>query len=135
MASVPTRLADTLNQPDDRAPERRVVDPHKGFEQSQAVGAGKKVVDVCGGGFREAPAVTGWSRSLLEEERNRDVQDMADVLQAACTDAIGPFFVFLHLLEREAQLIGQLFLTHAKYQTAHANAATDMLISWMGAFG
>ena len=60
---------------------------------------------------------------------------MAHVLQAACADAICPFFVFLHLLEREAQLIGELFLAHAEHEAAHADAATDMFVGGMGVFG
>ena len=53
---------------------------------------------------------------------------MARLLQAACTDAIGPFFVFLDLLEGNAQLIGELFLAHAKHEATHADAVADVFI-------
>jgi len=133
---VPASLGNTFYQANDRAPERCVVDTHKGLEQSQAIGAGKKVVDVCRGRrFRESPVLAGRSRSLIKEEGNRDVENMAHVLQATCTDAICPFFVFLHLLEREAQLTGKLFLAHAEYKATHADAATDMFVGRMGVFG
>ena len=55
---------------------------------------------------------------------------MARLLQAACTDAIGPFFVLLDLLERNAKLIGKLFLAHAKHEATHANAAADVYVGW-----
>ena len=37
--------------------------------------------------------------SALEEERYWHLKDMGDLLQPAGPDAVGAFFVFLHLLE------------------------------------
>jgi hypothetical protein len=41
----------------------------------------------------------------------------------------------LYLLEREAQLIGELFLAHAEQKAAHADSITDMLVSGMRVLG
>src|SRR5580692_5693815 len=53
---------------------------------------------------------------------------MRNFLQPAGADAVGAFFVFLHLLERQAELIGEPFLAHVQHEASHANTATDILV-------
>ena len=42
----------------------------------------------------------------LEEEKNWHLQNARDLVQAACADAVGALFVFLDLLECEADGVG-----------------------------
>jgi hypothetical protein len=60
--------------------------------------------------------------------------DARDLLQLACADAVGAFFVFLDLLERDADGVGEGRLAHVEHKTPHADASADMVISgvyWM----
>ena len=57
------------------------------------------------------------------------VQNFGNGLKAARANAIGAFFIFLHLLKGKAKREAQLFLRHAKYGAAHTNAAANMLIN------
>jgi hypothetical protein len=50
-------------------------------------------------------------------------------LQAACADAVGAFFVFLHLLERQSKRISDICLGHIKHQAAHAQALSNIFIN------
>src|SRR5580692_801158 len=67
-------------------------------------------------------------RPTLEEERNRHLKDLGNVLQAAGADAIGALLVFLDLLECQAKGVGNIGLTHIEHETAHAQAAADVLV-------
>jgi hypothetical protein len=51
-------------------------------------------------------------------------------LKAACTDAVGAVFVFLDLLECEAERIAEPSLTDGQHLAPHADAATDVAIDW-----
>jgi hypothetical protein len=53
------------------------------------------------------------------------------MLQAAGTDAVRSFFIFLHLLECQAELVAERLLAHSQYHAAHANALSDMFVGWM----
>ena len=71
-----------------------------------AVGIAEKVGDV---GQRRAVAALSCAaerlRRAFEEERHRNLEDMRNFLQPAGADAVGALFVFLDLLERQAELI------------------------------
>ena len=49
-------------------------------------------------------------RRAFKEERHGDLQDMREVLQAARAHTVRSLLVFLHLLEREPEPIGELRL-------------------------
>src|SRR4030095_1362604 len=53
-------------------------------------------------------------------------RNVGDLLQPARSDAIGAALVFLHLLEGDAECIGQLRLAHCKHLAAHAHPAADV---------
>jgi len=57
------------------------------------------------------------------------------LLQAAGADPVGAFFVFLNLLERKAERFAQLFLAHTQHDTAHPDAAADILVNRIRRFG
>ena len=64
----------------------------------------------------------------FEEECDRDLQDVGDLLQPARADAIGALLVFLHLLKCKPERIAELLLAHAEHHAAHAHAAADVLV-------
>jgi hypothetical protein len=61
-------------------------------------------------------------RRTFEEEGDRNLQDMGDLLQTARADAVGTLLVLLYLLEGQAQGVAQFFLTHVQHHPAHAHA-------------
>src|SRR5262249_5718305 len=75
-----------------------------------------------------APRRAGRLRRALEEERHRHFKDARYLLQATRADAVSTLLVLLHLLKREAELIGEPFLTHVQHQATHAYAAADIFI-------
>ena len=50
-------------------------------------------------------------------------------------DPVGAAFVFLHLLKRQAERIGERLLVHAEQQAAHADASADMNVDGIGNAG
>jgi hypothetical protein len=71
------------------------------------------------------PAEQG--RRTFEEKRDRHLKDLGDVLQAAGADAIGPFLVFLDLLERQPEGVPEIALAHIEHEPPHAHAAPTCL--------
>jgi hypothetical protein len=65
----------------------------------------------------------------LEEKRYRNLQDAGDVLQAPRADPIRAFFLFLHLLERQAECIAKLLLAHFKHEPAHAHTTAHIHVN------
>ena len=59
---------------------------------------------------------------------------MSDLLQAARTDAVHPFFVLLYLLKGHADPIGKGALAEIQHQASHAHTAADMLVDQGGRF-
>ncbi len=51
------------------------------------------------------------------------------------SDAVGAFFVFLHLLKGNAELLAKFHLAHAQLLPAHAYFATDIDIGVVGPLG
>jgi hypothetical protein len=92
---------DLLDKPNNRATQFRVFDEHEGLHQRKAIRRGEKIGHV---GDGDSGLPSRWpearrSRATLEEERNRHLKDLGNVLQAAGADAIGALLVFLNLLE------------------------------------
>ena len=89
------------------------------------------------GGHGRCPGSVGLpfgGRSALKEERHRRMQDPGKLEQAARTDPIRAFLVFLDLLERQTQRSAELLLTHVEHHPAHADPGTDMFVNrvWQG---
>jgi hypothetical protein len=56
------------------------------------------------------------------------LQYLRNSLQATCADAVRSIFIFLQLLERQTERIGDIRLGHIKHQAAHAHAFSDMFV-------
>ena len=50
------------------------------------------------------------------------------MLQATCPDTVGTFFVFLHLLKREAKGLSELPLAHSQHQSAHSHTVAHVFV-------
>jgi hypothetical protein len=70
-----------------------------------------------------------------EEKRDRHVQSLGNVRQAARTNAIDPSFVLMYLLERDAEFIRKLCQRHPARHTPGADASPDILITRVGRCG
>jgi hypothetical protein len=46
------------------------------------------------------------ARGAFEKERDRHLEDLRELLQAAGTDAVFSVFIFLNLLERQSERVG-----------------------------
>jgi hypothetical protein len=64
----------------------------------------------------------------LEHRRERNVQGFADLEQASRAHAVRSFFVFLYLLERDAQFFAWHGLTHTKRKALLAYPSADILV-------
>jgi hypothetical protein len=70
------------------------------------------------------------ARAVLLSKRTRPAPaNFGDMLQAACADAVRALFIFLHLLERQAECIAQIRLGHIKHHTSRAHPTPDMFVS------
>jgi len=94
---------DFLNKPHDSATQLWVFETHERLHQRQAIRRGEEISHVDGrGGFsRPLSRLTDAERGgrTLEEEWNRHLKDLGDVLQAAGADAVGSLLILLDLLE------------------------------------
>jgi hypothetical protein len=68
-------------------------------------------------------------RRSLEEELDWHLQYFRHSVQAARADPVRTLFIFLHLLERNAEHVAELCLGHAKHQPAHAHSASHVLVN------
>ena len=59
---------------------------------------------------------------------------MRDLLQAARPHAVRSLLVFLHLLEREPEPIGELRLAHSEYHPTHPDPAAYVFVDRVGGF-
>jgi hypothetical protein len=53
------------------------------------------------------------------------------MLQATRPDAVGAFFVFLHLLKRKAKSVSQLLLGHSLHLTSHSYTIAHVSVDCM----
>src|SRR5206468_166253 len=63
--------------------------------------------------------------------RDRNIQYLGELEQAARTDAVGAALVFLNLLKRQTDAVTHRALAHAKQRAALAHASADMNIDRM----
>ena len=82
-----------------------------------------------------APFFFARLRCSLKEEGDRHLEKLREMLETTCRDAVCAFFVFLNLLEGEAERVGERFLVHAQQQTTHPNPASDMHVDRIGHTG
>ena len=66
---------------------------------------------------------------VFEEEGNWYVQDAGDVLETAGTNPVRAFFVFLDLLERQADGLAQCRLGHAQECAAQPDATSNISVN------
>jgi hypothetical protein len=111
----------------------RVVDPGEREVQMQTFGGRQEIGDI---GririFRETQmarrGIYGCleGRRPFEKEGRRNVEGSRNLLKPARADSVGALFVFLDLLKRQTQGVAQFFLTHAKHDAPHTDAAADV---------
>ena len=63
------------------------------------------------------------------DSMRQQVSMIRDLLQATRTNPVHALFIFLDLLERQLQLLAELFLAHAQKDASHPHAAADMPIN------
>src|SRR5665213_938077 len=128
--------SDLLDHVDNTATQLGVGDAGEGAGQSEPFRCREEIGNVgWRGAFAETVPARGAARSALEQERDRHLQYFRDLLDAACANPVGAFLVFLHLLERQPQCFAELFLAHAKHDTAHAHTTADIFVNRVGRFG
>src|SRR5436305_4810698 len=126
---------DMLDQIDNAAAEFCIGDARKGASQRQSFRGREKVRDVCRRrAFAKPIDARDAARTALEQKRDRDLEDLGDLLDAAGADPVGAFLVFLNLLEGETQGFAELFLAHAEHDAAHAHATADIFVNRVGRF-
>ena len=99
-------VRDLLHQIDDRTPKLCVRNLHEGFGEVEPVG-GSKIVryEFWEGSVGLRTLLAGDIRGSFEEERCRHLKYVRNLLQAAGADAVYALFIFLQLLERDAERI------------------------------
>ena len=129
-------VGEAAHQVDDGAPRLGVGDAHEGLVELQAVAAAQELDDGVLGRLLGKPVGHGRLRlaggSLLVEELYRHAQHLREIEQPAGADAVDALLVLLDLLEREAQLLAELFLAHAEQHAAKADAAADVHVDRIG---
>jgi hypothetical protein len=68
-------------------------------------------------------------RESLEEPLDRHLKDCRDLRESRRADAVYPFLVFLHLLEREHEPVRQVGLRHAELNPSQAYASAYVIVS------
>lgn len=128
--------SERLDQLDDLAPDLAIGNLHEGTIELQPFGRGQEIDDVVGAGcFGQAPrGGRVLTRSVFEEEGDRDIENGGDILETAGANAVGALFVFLDLLKRDSETFAELLLAHAKHRAAEAYAATDMNVDGVRLF-
>jgi hypothetical protein len=79
-------------------------------------------------------AVAGSPGASSKKKLTGTFENGRNVLQTAGADAVGALFIFLDLLEGDAQRFAQLFLTHAEHGPAKPDPAADMDVDRIGFF-
>ena len=62
----------------------------------------------------------------LEQGADRDIEYPGDLGKPPGADPVRAFFIFLYLLERDAELTGEVALRHAHDQSMSANGFSDL---------
>ena len=102
---------DLLDKIDDGTPKPCVLNVHEGFGEMKPIGGGQKIGYVL---WRRSVGLcmvlSAHVRSPFKEELDRHLKNIRNMLQAACADAVRALFVFLNLLERQAERIAKVRL-------------------------
>src|SRR4051812_24351703 len=115
-ALVAVAAGDLLDEIHDAPAQLGIFDLHERLGQRQAVGRRQKLGHVSRRG--RVLGAAGAARrvgSAVEQEPDRNLQYIGNLLEPAGADPIGALFVFLHLLEREAESVAELFLAHRQH--------------------
>jgi hypothetical protein len=115
---------------DNGTAQLHIANVRESFGQGHAIRCRGEVADV-GRRLGARPnriRQTNCVRHTFEEKGNGHSENSTQQLQAARADAISPFLVFLALLERHAKRVAHFDLAHVEHNSAHPNAAADMLV-------
>src|SRR5262249_37083118 len=125
------------DQFDDRTAHLRIGDAGKSFVQLKAFARSEKIDDITFVGLfsearhRRAGALSAdWC--LVVKKLYGYAEHPRKVEEPARANAIDALFVFLHLLECEAQMLAKLFLAHAEQHAPKPYARADMHIHRIG---
>jgi hypothetical protein len=66
------------------------------------------------------------ARKALKKERDRHVQRLAQLIEAAGADTVFGLLIFVQLLIRDAQRGGEFWLTYSQFSAPLSQAQTDM---------
>ena len=103
-------LCQSFNHVNDGTADRGISDLRERLDQRLAVSAGEEVVNIVhGGGFVVLSRKAHHARRTVEKGVDWNVKDLGKLLQTAGTNAIGALFIFLDLLECEADAFSELF--------------------------
>ena len=61
----------------------------------------------------------------VEQGADRDIEYLGDLRQPSGADPVRALFIFLHLLERDAKLAGEIALRHARDQPMSADGLPE----------
>src|SRR3954468_12136205 len=104
-------ISNLLDQVDNAATKLGIVDPRECAGQRQSFGRCQKIGHIGRrGALTETCAVDSATRDPFEQEGDRNLQNLGDLLDPAGADTIGAFFVLLYLLERESESLTKFFL-------------------------
>src|SRR5690606_20518245 len=104
-------VGERLHQIHNALAHLRIGDLHEGPVELETIGGGQEIGDVTGlAVFCETTCRAGGAAAgtAFEKEGNRCVENRRDRLQAARPDAVGALFIFLYLLECDAQAFAKL---------------------------
>src|ERR1700737_125236 len=62
----------------------------------------------------------------IEQDADRDIEYLGDLRKPPGADPVHAFFIFLYLLERDAEPAGEVALRHAPDQSMSADGLSDL---------
>ena len=124
-------VSDLFNQFDNSVPEIMAWKPRVGIEKSGGAGQ-RQVLERLRAAYRGS---IGQALIVRADERgDRYTQYFGNSRQAAGTDAVGTFLIFLHLLERKAKGLGEGTLRHATGVPFDPNAMANLDVNGVRCF-
>ena len=124
-ARTRNRGGHAFDETDDRQPQACVLDGGEGPGKPERARVGQETE------VGRRPRVGG-AVDALEQRRHRNLQACGDPQEPAAADPARPRLVFLHLLEREAEPLGELQLRQAFGQAPDAHIASDCDVDGAG---
>jgi hypothetical protein len=127
------RLSPRLREIEHLLAHARVLDAVVGAHELERLALGERVGLVIGGSLVEAAIAAArgrcdLGRHLVEEELDRHVEDLGELIEPARADPVRAALVFLDLLEGQPQGLGQLLLAHPEHGPPQADAGAHMRI-------